>query len=243
MKNDMKLIMESWKNSSIMLENDSLDPVGEELGSHLEDAFEKAAEELKKELESKLNEEPLSIGAILVGFWIKSMTYAGTTAALAKFAKYLVGKSQGANRTGHYYGLESLEKFTANILTNIATVGIRFILEPLIKRISSDPDRDLKTLDTVLKIAAIVIALAVAGKGAWDFAEKSGGIKSLVSSLFKNVGTNSIIDVVKIQRNVETSFANSIEAMDVTFEASKFINDVTPRIGANLRLVRQRLTP
>ena len=239
MKNDMKLIMESWRSSNIILENTSLDPIGGELGDHLEGAFEKAAEELKKELESKLNEEPLSIGAILFSLWVKSLTYAGTAAALAKFSKLLVGKAQGANRTGHYYGLESLEKWTESILTNISTVGVKYLLEPVIRAFSNDVDRDLATLNTVLKIVAIVIALAVAGKGAWDFTQKSGGIKALVSGLFKDIGTNSVIDVMKVQSEVEGSFTSSVEAADLTFEASRFMRAIQPRIGQLLNRIRQ----
>ncbi len=75
MKNDMKLIMESWKNN-LLLENDPKQ-VGATLEDELEAVFDVALGDLEKELEDKLNEEVITIVTVLVFLWKAVLGAAG----------------------------------------------------------------------------------------------------------------------------------------------------------------------
>ena len=109
MKNDMKLIMESWKKN-LLLENDPKQ-VGATLEDELEAVFDVALGDLEKELEDKLNEEVITIVTVLVFLWKAVLGAAGMGSLLTKFSKFWMDKFSNQPTAG----LDRVESFFDDI--------------------------------------------------------------------------------------------------------------------------------
>ena len=147
MKNDMKLIMESWRTQAFLVENDAA-AVGDKLEGDLENIFDAAGAEVQKKLESELNEGAITIAIVLYHLWVTLIGSAALSAVITKFSKWFMKKTTNRDTSG----LEKTEAFFDAALENLATGGTKnWIAKPIIKKLSdaNNLQANLDNLDMV----------------------------------------------------------------------------------------------
>ena len=229
MKNEMKLIMESWKKN-LLLENDPTQ-VGATLEDELEAVFDTAIVNLEKELEDKLNEEVITIVTILVFLWKAVLGTAGMGALLTKFSKFWMEKFSNQPTSG----LDRVEKFFDGVFESVATFGTKFVVKKMVEKIS-DPvnvQANMDKVDTLYKIAAILIGLGVAGTEIIKATAESGGsYANYIKELFSKAG----IDNASAAQATADAFEKTVGGAADIFDGAKFIKQAAASI---LNIIRR----
>lgn len=228
MKSDMKLIMESFRKNTLQ-ENNDLRTLGSQMEDELEDIFDAALKQVKNDLDNELNEELITISALLYTLWVSVMASAGLGSILAKGSKYVLQNTTNSTTSG----LEKVDEICEGVFESVATLGTKPITKYLVKK-ASDPGNltaNLDKVDKIYKIAAVVIGLAASGYELVKAANASGGISNYITNLFSKAG---IKDVEAIKATTD-AFSTSIGAGGDTFEVLKFANKVKTSIGNYIR--------
>ena len=226
MKNDMKLIMESFR-TNVLHENTQLAPAGAKMEDDLEDIFDDVLEKLKDKVDNELNEEIITVATILYTLWVNVMAAAGMGSLLTKFSKYLLDTHTTQDTTG----LEKFDKFFEGTFESVATFGTKPIAKFLVEKTTSDPadiPANLDKIDNIYKIAAIVVGLAVSGVELAKAAAESGGIAKYIADLFGKAG---IKDAKALAKTTE-AFSTSVGTGADGYEIFQFIKAVRTSIAS-----------
>tara|TARA_R100000388_G_C7214762_1_gene145576 strand:+ start:16 stop:717 length:702 start_codon:yes stop_codon:yes gene_type:complete len=230
MKNDMKLIMESFRKSTLQ-ENANLKNLGAKMEDDLEDIFDDALKQLKNKVDKELNEELITIATILYTLWVSVMGAAGLGSLLAKASKFVMDNTTaGIDGTS---GLERADKIFEGVFESVATFGTKPITKYIVKK-ASEPGNEsanLDKVDKIYKIAAVVIGIAASGFEIVKAANEAGGVANYISDLFAKVGLK---DAEAIKATTE-AFSTSVGTGADTFEVLKFANAARTSIGNYIR--------
>jgi len=233
MKNDMKLIMESWRDN-ILSESDEAS-FGGKLEDSLEDVFDDVLLGVAKELESKdekeLNEVVIT-GTLLLSIWTGLLGAAGLASLLAKFMK--VWRKAAEDDRGHNR-YEKVEKFLEGAVQGIATFGtkpsVKFLVRMYKARKGEDATDLEQKIDTLYTIATVIVCLAVAGFEIASLAKESGGIAGYASDLVSKVG---FPDSDGLQAAVEL-FEKTISAGSDSFDVASYVKKAGQAVADILR--------
>ena len=229
MKNNMKLIMESWKKN-LLLENDPKQ-VGATLEDELEAVFDVALGDLEKELEDKLNEEVITIVTVLVFLWKAVLGAAGMGSLLTKFSKFWMDKFSSQPTSG----LDRVESFFDGVFETFATFGTKFFVKKVIEKVS-DPNNlqeNMDKVDSLYKMAAILIGLGVAGfEIAKATAASGGSYADYIKGLFSKAG----IDNAAAAQATADAFEKTVGGAGDVFDGAKFIKQAAASI---LNIIRR----
>ena len=233
MKNDMKLIMESWRHQ-VLFENTAPAAAGKQLEDALEGIFDNALEDLKAQVESDKDlNEVAGVGIMAIALWKLTLGTAGLGALLSKFGKYFVTGSGGSSDL-----MEKYEEFFEGVFETTATFATKPAAKFLVKMYnlgsqnSGDIDEDLEQVDKIYKIIAITIGLAVSGVELFKAAEQSGGFLNFVKELYDKAG---ISDTNAIQGTVD-AFSTTVGATADAFDAGNFISRMTKTVTELYRI-------
>ncbi|HAI44724.1 MAG TPA: hypothetical protein DCM40_44880 [Maribacter sp.] len=229
MKNNMKLIMESFRKN-VLHENTQLAPAGAQMEDALEDIFDDVLQKLEDKVDNELNEELITIASILYTLWITVMGAAGMGSLLTKFSKYMLD----AQTTQDTTGLEKVDKFFEGVFESVATLGSKPITKYIVKKVSDPADvaANLDKVDNIYKIAAVVIGLAVSGVELAKAADKAGGVSNYIADVFGKAG---IKDAEALSATTE-AFSTAVGTGADGFEILKFIRAARTAIGNYIRI-------
>jgi len=177
MSNDMKLIMENWRNSEVVNESAGIT----------------AADQVLSDLEDKqqLEEAIFSIAAIVFSFFVKTAAASAMVSAIAKFGSFLQKKLTGDPSSL----LDNIGLYSEQAAKHLATVGIpagfaKIMQSKIVRKYLGDDEATKWSnwFRQVEKVLAFLILITAAGHEIFTGIKEAGGGIEMIKQLAQKSG-------------------------------------------------------
>ena len=241
MKNDMNLIMESWRSNS--LNESEGEKTAQELLSKLSNFIKKNPEQFKKVKDGKneINEDfgvtafaTWTLAKIVIPYVIQLVSTLALGAALSKFANALQKKFTGQDMN-FLNSMGELMNFASEFLATFGFVKGGLFLLKRIPNLDRRTRRKWKTrLQLTEKVVLFAIVIYSLHYEIYKQADKAGGVGNLINSLATKAGLDSNFIPNSELVNLFTTSVDTVEqvgqATEITIDRGAFWADLQRQI-------------